>query len=197
METFPGPFKDPGEDRTTDAEKKLQLPEKALLFGSWSSLSQLNKVPIGLSGKEKINGRIVIIKSGRYTDEKTATGNSHISRILSAKEQWPEVLSCACNPDLEIIISNKRIVRKDVLKDNISLIPPFSFPGKLLAILFKRFEFYKGALDKGLVIFCVEQDEDTTQVLETILLELAHLNNLHPSFLDWIENANRFYKRYS
>jgi hypothetical protein len=43
----------------------------------------------------------------------------------------------------------------------------------------------------------VEQDEDAIHALPKIILELAHLNTLQPSFLDWIENANHFYSKFT
>jgi tagaturonate reductase len=62
----------------------------------------------------------------------------------------------------------------------------------MLAVLFHRFEHFKGATDKGLTIILTKQIDSDAEILESIILELAHLNNLKPEFLDWIENANHF-----
>ncbi len=174
------------------------MPEKILLFGSWNSFPGMNPFSVDLpDGTKRIEGSVVIIKSTSRGSVKAETPKAFISRTLLAKEHWNDVLACGCNDDLEMIVSNKRVVRKDVLRDNIELVPPFSFPGKLLAILFKRFEWCNGAAEKGLVIYCVEQHEDNIEALQKILVELAHLNNLQPAFLDWIESANHFYNKYS
>ncbi len=176
----------------------IPLPEKILQFGSGNLFKELSDFRIDKTIKEEIfNGRVVLIKSSSNSlSERVITKNSVVSRVLYAKEQWPEVLTCAVNPELAIIISDKKIARKDLLKDNIKSVPPFSFPGKLLALLFERFKYFNGNPSKGLIIISVAQPENKTDFLESILLELAHLNNLEPAFLDWIENANQFFNRW-
>ncbi|HEX7905486.1 MAG TPA: hypothetical protein VF487_16550 [Chitinophagaceae bacterium] len=169
----------------------LHLPEKIVQFGSGSLFRKLHNHSIDLAlPNEVVNGRVVLVTSNVSTNSDHA-----ISRVLSAKEQWPEILSCSTNPDLKIIISNKKLVRKDVLKDNINANPPFSYPGKLLALLFSRYNYFSGDAEKGLIIISADKDHNSPETLEAIILELAHLNNLDPLFLDWIENANSFYGR--
>lgn len=172
-------------------EALLQLPEKILQFGSGSLFRELHHHRIDLTfPHEVVNGRVVIVTSTLIKDPDHA-----VSRVLSAKEQWPEIMSCSINPDLSIIISNKKLVRKDVLKDKINANPPFSFPGKLLALLFNRYTYFGGDTEKGLIIISTDKDHNSPETVEAIILELAHLNNLDPLFLDWIENANSFYGR--
>jgi len=61
----------------------------------------------------------------------------------------------------------------------------------LLAFLFQRFKYFNGAPDKGVRIISNESSNDEIK-LEATISELAHLNNLNPEFLDWIENSNQF-----
>lgn len=63
---------------------------------------------------------------------------------------------------------------------------------KLLDILLKRYNAFNGTDDSGVVIFLAGGLRGYAQRLEALLLELSHINNLEPEFLDWIENANYF-----
>ena len=110
---------------------------------------------------------------------------------LFSKDKWNEVLSSACDPDLETVMYNDTRKVQNFLEDNIESVPPFSFPGKLLAFLFHRFQYFNGASDKGLTIVSNELT-NKIEPLEAMILGLAHLNSLEPEFLDWIENSTKF-----
>jgi len=162
------------------------------------------------------NGRIVVIKStdtgdadgfskqdGLYThcirgiSNKKMTEeyivNAAISRVLSAKSQWDEVLACAANPDMEIIISNTTEVGIVLVEDdNIKGHPPVSFPAKLLAFLQERYQYFNGDMEKGMVIIPTELITDNGSKLQSIVIELAHLNKLDFRFIEWLETANYF-----
>ena len=56
--------------------------------------------------------------------------NASISRVLSAKSEWQDILQCASNPSMQIVISNTTEVGITLVKDNIHSLPPISFPGK-------------------------------------------------------------------
>jgi tagaturonate reductase len=76
--------------------------------------------------------------------------------------------------------------------DNIHNEPPVSFPGKLLAFLFERFKAFNGSKESGMVIVPTELITDNGTKLESIVLELAHRNNLDFKFIEWLENHNSF-----
>ncbi|WP_315817271.1 hypothetical protein [Paraflavitalea speifideaquila] len=82
--------------------------------------------------------------------------NASISRVLAAKNDWDEILKCAANPDMQIIISNTTEVGITLIKDNVHASPPESFPGKLLAFLYQRFKVFQGDSSKGMVIIPTE-----------------------------------------
>lgn len=199
------------------SEKLFQLPEKVLQFGTGVLLRGLPDYFIDKANKQGIfNGRVVVVKStsqggtdafaqqdGLYTqcirglegDVKIEENiiNASISRVLSAKEQWDEILACASNPEMEIIISNTTEVGISLVKDDkIDNKPPVSFPGKLLAFLYNRYKTFNGDPAKGMVIVPTELIVDNGKKLEAIVLELAHLNGLDPAFMDWLENSNHF-----
>lgn len=194
----------------------FDLPEKVLQFGTGVLLRGLPDYFIDKANKQGIfNGRIVVVKStdggdasafekqdGLYTlcirgveDGKKYEEdiiNASISRVLSAKSEWNKVLECAHNPQLKVIISNTTEVGIQLVQDDIRRHPPVSYPGKLLAFLFERYKAFQGSKQSGMIIVPTELIIDNGKKLESIVIELAHLNGLDESFIDWLENANRF-----
>jgi tagaturonate reductase len=194
----------------------FNLPEKVLQFGTGVLLRGLPDYFIDKANRQGIfNGRIVVVKStesgdavsfdqqdGLYTlcvrgieDGKKKTENiicSAISRVLSARNQWKEILQCAHNPALEIIISNTTEVGIQLVEENIRLVPPASYPGKLLAILYERFIAFKGSPESGLVIVPTELIPDNGKKLAVIIRELATFNQLEAAFLLWMDEHCRF-----
>src|SRR5258707_1771578 len=107
-------------------KKIFDLPEKVLQFGTGVLLRGLPDYFIDKANRQGIfNGRIVVIKStdsgdaglfdrqdglytlcirgienGKKTEENIIC--SAISRVLSAKDQWQEILRCAHDPDMQI-----------------------------------------------------------------------------------------------
>jgi len=205
--------KDPGLD--VPDKKNFDLPEKVLQFGTGVLLRALPDYFIDKANKKGLfNGRVVIVKStdsdssafdiqdGLYTvcvrgveNGKTVEENiinSSVSRVLGAKTEWPLILKCAYNPEMKIIISNTTEVGIQLVADNINNEPPVSFPGKLLTFLFERFKAFNGSEESGMVIVPTELITDNGAKLESIVLELAHQNNLDFKFIEWLENHNTF-----
>ena len=193
----------------------LELSEKVLQFGTGVLLRGLPDFFIDKANKQGIfNGRIVVVKStesdssafdrqdGLYTicirgveNGKTVEENivnASISRVLSASSEWKRVLECAHNPEIRIIVSNTTEVGIQLVQDDINAEPPVSFPGKLLAFLYERFRAFNGSANSGLVIIPTELITDNGNKLESIVLELAHRNNLDYKFIEWLENRNTF-----
>jgi tagaturonate reductase len=197
------------------SEKLFELPEKVLQFGTGVLLRGLPDYFIDKANKQGIfNGRVVVVKStdsdssafdrqdGLYTVcvrgvENGVTVlediiNASISRVLGAKTEWQRILECAHNPEMRIIISNTTEVGIQLVQDDITAAPPVSFPGKLLAFLFERFKAFNGSKESGMVIVPTELITDNGSKLESIVLELAHRNNLDYKFIEWLENHNTF-----
>ncbi|MBC6610114.1 tagaturonate reductase [Hymenobacter sp. BT507] len=191
------------------------LPEKVLQFGTGVLLRGLPDYLIDKANQQGVfNGRVVVVKStdggditafgrqdGLYTvgirgveDEETIERNvvcAAISRVLSAKSQWAEVLAFAAASELQVVISNTTEVGIQFAPDDIRQdTAPSSFPGKLLAVLYARWQAFGGDKSKGLVIVPTELIPDNGTQLEKILLELAHRNQLESEFIDWLETAN-------
>lgn len=194
----------------------FDLPEKVLQFGTGVLLRGLPDYFIDKANRQGIfNGRIVVVKStdggdatafekqdGIYTicvrgieAGKKQEENiicTAVSRVLSAKNEWNKILECAHNPQLKIIISNTTEVGIELVQDDIRRYPPVSFPGKLLAFLYERFKAFEGSKQSGMVIVPTELIVDNGKKLESIVTELAYLNGLKESFIDWLENSNTF-----
>ncbi len=201
-------------DKQIITQGVTSLPERVLQFGTGVLLRGLPDFLIDKANRQGIfNGRIVVVKStdggdstafdqqdGLYTLGIRGFENgdlieqnivcSAISRVLSAKSQWADVLACAANPDMQLVISNTTEVGIQLVQDDIKQSPPVSFPGKLLAFLYERFKVFNGDKTKGLVIVPTELITDNGKKLEHILFELAHLNALESPFIDWLENHN-------
>ena len=197
-------------------EALFELPEKVLQFGTGVLLRGLPDYFIDKANRQGIfNGRIVVVKStsqgdtssfdkqdGLYTvcvrgledgvkvEENSI--NAAISRVIAANEEWEKVLECAHNRDMQVIISNTTEVGIQLINDNIRHHPPKSFPGKLLAFLYERFRAFDGSAKSGMVIIPTELIPDNGKKLESIVLELAHLNSLEDEFIEWLEQHNRF-----
>ncbi|HEX8461302.1 MAG TPA: tagaturonate reductase, partial [Segetibacter sp.] len=199
------------------SERVFQLPEKVLQFGTGVLLRGLPDYFINKANNQGIfNGRVVIVKStssggtnefaqqdslythcvrgiqnGQKVEENII--NASVSRVLSAKDEWSEILKCAENQEMEVVISNTTEVGITLKPDdNIHDAPPVSFPGKLVAFLYKRFSFFNGDESKGMVIVPTELIPQNGKKLKAIILELANLNGLEEAFINWLESANHF-----
>ena len=197
-------------------EKIFSLPEKVLQFGTGVLLRGLPDYFIDKANRQgTFNGRVVVVKSTSNggTDEfgkqdrlytlcvrgiedakkvEETIINSSISRVISANGNWSAILECAYNPEMQIIISNTTEVGITLTEDDIRLFPPHSFSGKLLAFLYERYKAFKGSKESGMVIIPTELITDNGKKLRSIVIELAKMNKLGDSFIDWVKTENHF-----
>jgi len=197
-------------------ENIIGLPEKVLQFGTGVLLRGLPDYFIDKANKQGIfNGRIIVVKStakgstdafekqdGLYTisvkgieDKQTVEENiinASISRVLGASDEWSEVLQCAHDSQIELIISNTTEVGITLVEENISANPPSSFPAKLTAFLYERFKTFQGSKESGMVIIPTELITDNGSKLKNIVLQLAAFNQLETEFISWIQSSNHF-----
>lgn len=185
------------------------LPEKILQFGTGVLLRGLCDVIIHDANTKNIfNGRIVVVKStdsgstdafeqqnnlytvcvrgldnGKVIEENIIS--SSISRVLSAKKQWKEVLQTVHHPELKIIISNTTEVGLQFVPENVFESVPASFPGKLLAVLYERFKFLQ---NEKLIVIPTELISDNGEKLRSIIDELAAFNGLNNEFSQWLDD---------
>ncbi len=196
----------------------LALPERVLQFGTGAFLRGFADYFIDCANRKgAFNGRVVVVGStgsgrtqrfnaqdGLYT--LCVRGREHgeivdrqqvitaVSRALSARDQWPDVLVCARNPDLSVVISNTTEVGITYdATDRPDLNPPRSFPGKLTAWLYERARAFMYDPNKGVTVLPCELIDDNGEVLYDIVQRLAMRWNLGTAFLRWLEEANTFH----
>ncbi len=116
-----------------------------------------------------------------------------IQRGINPYENYADYLANAENPDLRFVISNTTEAGiaynpDDKLEDT----PQSSFPGKLTALLYKRYQTFGGASDKGMVIIPCELIDKNGDNLKRIVLQYADKWNLDEGFVEWIHEDNIF-----
>jgi tagaturonate reductase len=192
------------------------LPEKVLQFGTGVLLRGLPDYFIDKANRLGLfNGRVVVVKStdagdsaafdrqdGLYTlcvrgiegGKKVEENiiNSSISRVLSARQQWKEILKLAYFADMQIIVSNTTEVGIQLVKEDVFSGTPSSFPGKLLAFLYERYKAFEGSPDSGMIIIPTELIVDNGKKLAGIVGELAVFNKLEDDFIKWVDEDCRF-----
>lgn len=95
--------------------------------------------------------------------------------------------------DLQVIISNTTEAGIALDKtDTDFTVCPKSFPGKLLALLKRRYDKFGGAEDKGLAIVPCELIDNNGDELYKVLTELAEVNGMDEKFIKWMQTANHF-----
>ena len=197
-------------------ETLLALPERVLQFGTGVLLRGLPDMLIDRANRSGyFNGRVVVIKSTDLGDTEAFSRQDNlytlcirgieqgqtisenivstaISRVLSANQQWSEVLACVHNTELKVIISNTTEVGIQLLQEDINQSPPASYPAKLLSLLLERYRVFKGSPESGMIIVPTELVPDNGALLESVVFELAHLNGLPFEFIEWIEKHCTF-----
>lgn len=195
----------------------FELPERVLQFGSGVLLRGLVDYFIDKANKQgSFRGRVVVVHSipkalplpaakqdylfthclrgmhnGALVERYVV--NASISRELMAHLQWEEVMACADNPNIDIVVSNTTeagiVLQHD---DHILNAIPASFPGKLLALLYRRFNTFSGDAKKGWIILPTELVSQNGTRLKEILVALAGFHNLGDRFMQWLTTCNRF-----
>lgn len=195
----------------------FDLPERIIQFGTGVLLRGLPDYFIHQANINNVfNGRVVVVKStsvgqtdafdlqdGLFThciegikDGKQVQDffiNSSISRVLAANKEWGSILQLAEQKQINIIFSNVTEAGfVSDINDRITDEVPKSFPGKLLALLYKRYVHFNGASDAGYIILPTELIPDNGTKLFAMIKELAMLNQLPILFIDWLKDANDF-----
>ncbi|CQR57194.1 tagaturonate reductase [Paenibacillus riograndensis] len=112
-----------------------------------------------------------------------------VSRVINPYSDYEAYLALAENDELEFITSNTTEAGiayqpEDRLEDA----PPSSFPAKLTALLYRRFELGK----KGFVIIPCELIDRNGEKLKEIVRQYAAAWNLGEAFLQWLDDENTF-----
>ena len=198
-------------------EAQLHHPVKVVQFGSGALLRGFIDFFIDQANRQGVfEGKAVIVnntRSGRstlfneqqglftlcvegYADGETKKEyiiNAAVEKALPAVDHWPEILSYAANPAISVVTSNTTEIGITLKEDDdLEGAPPQSFPGKLTAFLYERFQKLGGTPESGLVILPTELILDNGTKLRDIVLQLSDINNLGDDFAAWIRKDNLF-----
>jgi len=107
--------------------------------------------------------------------------------------EYDQFLALADNPELRFMVSNTTEAGiffdpQDSRGENV----PVSFPGKLTALLHRRFVFFDGDPSKGLIHLPCELIEQNGQKLKQTILQYSELWSLGNGFEDWIIRHHSF-----
>lgn len=107
--------------------------------------------------------------------------------------QYEHFLSYGESEDLQVIISNttEAGIAFDPTDTDFTQCPK-SFPGKLLALLKRRYDRFDGDMSKGLAIIPCELIDNNGDELYKCLTRLAEHNGMDKDFIKWMQTANHF-----
>ncbi|MDR2069859.1 MAG: tagaturonate reductase [Treponema sp.] len=201
--------------KTIEALKSVPRPEKVLQFGEGNFLRAFVDWQIDIANeKTDFNGNVVLIQpleqgmgdvinaqQGLYTTVLRGVQNGRtveefrpiksISRCLNPYSQFDEYLACAENPDLRFVVSNTTEAGIAYnAEDRLSDRPQRSFPGKVTAFLFRRFEHFRGDPSKALVFIPCELIDKNGDKLKEIVERYAREWKLGDAFLAWLESCD-------
>jgi tagaturonate reductase len=118
-----------------------------------------------------------------------------VDRAVNPYEDFSSYLAEAENPELRIIISNTTEAGIEYRKEDSPYDePPASYPGKLLLLLKKRYDHFKGASDKGFLLFpceLIDRNGDNLKKVLVLLAEEWYAGDT--AFLEWLTEANVFF----
>ncbi|MGD1843489.1 MAG: tagaturonate reductase [Thermonemataceae bacterium] len=192
----------------------FQYPEKVLQFGTGVLLRGLPDYFIDQANKKgHFKGRILVVKStsgdtqsfdqqdGLYTlvvrglEEGIATEkyivNSAISRVLSAQQAWKEIIASASNEVLQVVISNTTEVGIQYVEEDIFQTPPTSYPAKLTAWLYARYQHFKND-SPHTVIIPTELIPNNAGQLQSFVKKHSTRHQLGEDFGKWLDEIVTF-----
>lgn len=132
------------------------------------------------------------IRKGELIDEKRVI--SCVQKGINPYSEYKDFLALAEEESLEFLISNTTesgIAYNADDKDYSSC--PNSFPGKVTALLHRRFQHFNGAVDKGLTLIPCELINHNAETLKGIVLQYASDWDLGQEFIAWVEKHNSFH----
>ena len=194
-----------------------KLPERILQFGEGNFLRAfVDNFIHQLNENELFNGSVAVVQpipqgmadvinqqNGCYTvilrglENGKAVDYSQkvtcISRAINPYTQFEEYMATIKNPDLRFIVSNTTEAGITYLEsDKLTDAPPQSFPGKVTALLFERYQAFNGDLSKGFIFIPCELIDDNGDNLKNCVLRHASNWGLSQDFINWVNNANEF-----
>ncbi|WP_352400712.1 tagaturonate reductase [Anaerotignum sp.] len=119
--------------------------------------------------------------------------NTSVSRCINPYEDYEALMTLARSEDLKVVISNTTeagIAYK--VGDKLTDKPAQSFPAKVCAFLYERYQAFNGATDRGLLFLPVELIDNNGANLLRIVLQYADEWGLDANFKSWVKDSNHF-----
>ena len=116
-----------------------------------------------------------------------------IGDCINPFTDYEHFLSYGESEDLQIIVSNttEAGIAYDPADTDFSQCPK-SYPGKLLALLKRRYDHFNGDMNKGLAIIPCELIDNNGDELYDCLTKLAEHIGMDKKFIEWLHTANHF-----
>lgn len=113
---------------------------------------------------------------------------------INPYEDYGGYLSLAQEEHLKLVVSNttEAGIAYDP-EDTPRMRPPTTFPAKLTALLWERFQFFKGDAEKGLAILPCELINKNGEALRQYVLDYAEAWQLPKSFGQWLKEQCTFH----
>lgn len=116
-----------------------------------------------------------------------------ISRCLNPYSEYEAYQALIDSPDVRFVVSNTTEAGIQWAEgETLDMKPQPSFPGKMTALLYQRYQKFNGASDKGLIILCCELIEDNGDKLKELVLRHAQNWKLGDDFMAWLESSCAF-----
>lgn len=197
-----------------ETAQKTIRPEKVIQFGEGNFLRAfVDWIIFNMNEKTDFNGSVVVVQpiekgmidmlngqdclyhvnlQGLDNGEpvNSLTKIDVISRALNAYTQNEEFMHLAEQPEIRFVISNTTeagIAFDPTCKFTDK--PASSYPGKLTQLLYHRYEYFKGDMSKGLIVFPCELIFLNGHKLKECILQYIDLWNLGEDFKNWFLNA--------
>lgn len=197
-----------------ETAQKTIRPEKVIQFGEGNFLRAfVDWIIFNMNEKTDFNGSVVVVQpiekgmidmlngqdclyhvnlQGLDNGEpvNSLTKIDVISRALNAYTQNDEFMRLAEQPEMRFVISNT--TEAGIAFDPACKLtdkPASSYPGKLTQLLYHRYEYFKGDMTKGLIVFPCELIFLNGHKLKECILQYIELWNLGEDFKNWFLNA--------
>lgn len=145
----------------------------------------------GIEALARQRGQYHVVLEGMAGGE----ARREVRRISCVKEAFapeaaPEAYAaCIIDPELRFVISNTTEAGIAYQKDDVKAAIPATFPGKVTAMLYRRYTHFGGEREKGLIFIPCELIEDNGQQLRAIVLRHAEENGLGDAFCRWVQES--------
>lgn len=166
-----------------------QMNERGLFEGKVVVVQPIEKGLISLVNEQNgvYHQFLRGVEDGEVVNQ--CTKITSISRGINPYADYAEYLKLAHNPDMRIIISNTTEAGIEYLgTEKLEDAPPKSFPAKLTALLYERFQCNL----PGFIILACELIDHNGELLEEYVLKYAKLWKLSKEFIEWISRENHF-----